>query len=49
MDTLIAVSRNTKTTKGYLMDKGKDELTLYVDMGWPVALDMRCDPPAPAV
>ena len=49
MDTLIGVSRHTKRAKGYLMAKGKDELTLYVDMGWPVTLDMGCDPLAPAV
>lgn len=49
MDTLIAVSRNTKIIEENRMAEGKDELTLYVDMGWPITLDMGCDPLAPAV
>lgn len=49
MDTLITVSRNAKIKIEYLMTKGENELTLYVDMGWPVTLDMRCDPLAPAM
>ena len=49
METLIAVSRDVKIKEEYLMTKGEDELTLYVNMGWPVPLDMGCDPLAPAV
>ncbi len=49
MDTLNAVSRDAKMTKGYLMAEGRNELTLYVNMGWPITLDMRCDPLAPTV
>ena len=49
MDTLIAVSRDAKTTKEYLVVERTDELTLYVDMGWPVTLHVGCDPLAPTV
>ena len=49
MDTLIAVSRDAKITKEYLVVEGIDELTLYVNMGWPITLDVGCDPLAPTV
>ena len=49
MDTLIAVSLDAKTTKEHLMAEEKDELTLYVNMRWPMTLDVGCDPPAPTV
>lgn len=49
MDTLIAVSWDAKTTKGYLMAEEKYELTLYVNVSWPITLNVRCDPPAPTV
>ena len=49
MDTLIAVSRVAKITKEYLVVEGNDELTLYVNMGWPITLDVGCDPLAPTV
>lgn len=49
MDTLIAVSRDAKITKVYLMAEGKDKLTLDVNMGWPITLDVGCDPLAPTV
>ena len=48
MDTLIAVSRDAKAPKDRLMAE-KDELTLYVNMGWPITLDVGCDPLAPSV
>ena len=49
MDTLIAVSRDARIMKKYLMAEEKDKLTLYVNMGWPITLDMGCDPLAPTV
>ena len=49
MDTLIAVSRDANITEEYLMAEGKDEHTLYVNMSWPITLDVGCDPPAPTV
>ena len=49
MDTLIAVSRDAKAPKDRLMAEEKDELTLYVNMGWPMTLDVGCDPLAPSV
>ena len=49
MDTLIAVSRDAEITEEYLMAEGKDELTLYVNMGWPITLDVGGDPLAPTV
>lgn len=49
MDTLIAVSRNAEIMKEYLTAEGINELTLYVNMGWPITLDVGCDPLAPTV
>ena len=49
MDTLIDVSRTAKITKETLVTEGEDELTLYVNMGWPITLDMGCDPLASTV
>ena len=49
MDTLIAVSRDAKITKQYLMAERKDKLTLYVNMSRPITLDVGCDPLAPTV
>ena len=40
---------DAKTTKEHLMAEEKDELTLYVNMGWPMTLDVGCDPLAPTV
>ena len=49
MDSLIAVSQDAEIMKEYLTTEGKNELTLYVNMGWPMTLDVGSDPLAPTV